>query len=66
MAEKMIDDLEGRSRFAYFRKRDFEQATKLLSKAGFDWGRIRKATEETRKNLRGDLRWAGSTAEELS
>ena len=67
MTEKMMDDLDGRSRFTYFRRRDFENTAKILSKAGFDdWERVRKATEETRKNLREDLRWAGHSAKELS
>ena len=65
--EKMAHDLEGRSRFAYFRKRDSEQAAILLSKASFDnWEGVRKTTGETRTNLREDLRWAGLTAKELS
>ena len=63
----MMEDLEGRSRFTYFRMRGFEHAAFILSKAGFDdWVRVRKATEETRKNLREDLRWAGHSANELS
>ena len=59
MVGKMIEDLDGRSRFTHFRKRDFGQAG-MPHKAGFDtWDRVRKITEEARENLREDSRWAG-------
>ena len=54
MVDKMIDDLEGRSRFAHFRKRDFEQAAGIPSKAGFDaWGRVRESLWGLGGNIMG-------------
>ena len=53
--DKMIDDLEGRARFAHFRRRGCEKAASMLAKAGFDtWERacLRRLTE-ARKNLGG-------------
>ena len=60
-------NLEGRSNFNHFRAHRFQEAGRLLSKAGFqDWGTISKRDEQTRKYLREDLRKEGVAAIQLS
>ena len=63
----MRANLEGRSKFNHFRAHHFQEAGRLLSKAGFqDWETISRLDEQTRKYLREDLRKEGVAAVQLS
>ena len=67
LASEMRKRLDGRSKFDHFRAHHFQEAGRLLSKAGFlDWETVSKLDEQTRKYLGEDLRSAGVTAIQLS
>ena len=67
LADDMWRDLEGRSKFTYFRTRHFQAAGRLLSMDGFlDWGFISELDEQKREYLREYLRYEGVTAIQLS